>query len=323
MCYLNSVVSIIIPCWNVEKYLSRCMESIIEQTYKNIEVILINDGSSDSTLEICREYERLDYRIKVISQDNKGVSSARNQGMKYAGGDYIMFIDPDDYVENHYVERMLSIAHNHQAKMVVCHGLDCNEDGSIYEEKKRYLSKAKEERILFNEKYHFGDYYSHATVWGVLFRKDIIQGLRFDKTLFVGEDTLFYIQAMKKSKEIYYLAEGMYHYIHYSSSAAHGAYNDKKLTEINSWEKVIDILPPHTLVWESAKGQIVARCIKMLKLMYASSEIDKVTEQKLLKIIRNNILYNIKFSKKYKSNLAHILFSIAPRIYFRLKSVYK
>lgn len=96
----NSLVSVIIPVYNVEKYLSQCVDSVINQTYKNLEILLINDGSTDDSGKICDEYARKDTRVKVIHKENGGLSSARNKGIREAIGDYLMFLDSDDYLEN-------------------------------------------------------------------------------------------------------------------------------------------------------------------------------------------------------------------------------
>ena len=320
MYQIDDIVSIIIPCWNLEKYISRCIESILKQTYTYLEIILINDGSSDSTLSICEEYKKLDSRIKVISQKNSGVSIARNTGLKAAKGSYIMFIDGDDYVDSIYVERMLEIANRHQAKIVVCHGLDCNVDGTLLNGQKKYLGKSGETKIKFNDEYNFHGYYSHMTVWGVLFEREIIKNQIFNDKLYVGEDTLFYVEALKKSNEFYYIDEGMYHYIHYPVSAARGKYDLKKLTEVDAWEEVIKILDVNTFVWKSGRGQLASRSIKLLKLMYVeSSNIDKELEKKLIRIIRRDVGYYIRLCKSLKSKLAHILFAISPRVYWGLK----
>ena len=100
-------VSIIIPVYNSEKYISKCLDSVLNQTYKNIEILVINDGSKDNSIDILREYEKKDDRIVVIDKENEGVAKTRNQGIKKATGDYIMFIDNDDFIDEDYVETYL------------------------------------------------------------------------------------------------------------------------------------------------------------------------------------------------------------------------
>ncbi|MCR5506573.1 MAG: glycosyltransferase, partial [bacterium] len=124
-------ISVIIPVYNVELYLSQCLESIINQTYKNLEIILVNDGSKDSSIDICKAYVKKDKRIKYIYQKNMGLSASRNTGIKNATGDYIHFIDSDDYIPLDYYEKMISALGNSDAD-IVC--------GGFYFEKHPYES---------------------------------------------------------------------------------------------------------------------------------------------------------------------------------------
>lgn len=104
---MEKKVSIIIPVYNTQKYLKRCINSIIDQTYSNLEIFLINDGSTDNSLEICKEYEKIDERIFIISGENHGVSYARNIGIRKATGEYLYFADSDDYLETDAIEKMI------------------------------------------------------------------------------------------------------------------------------------------------------------------------------------------------------------------------
>lgn len=112
-------ISVIIPVYNVERYLETCLDSVINQTYQNLEIIIINDGSTDSSLEICKKYEKLDKRIILIDQKNKGLSGARNFGIKKATGDYIHFLDSDDYINLNYYEKMIEALGNTNADIVL------------------------------------------------------------------------------------------------------------------------------------------------------------------------------------------------------------
>ncbi len=112
-------ISVVIPVYNVEKYLETCLNSVINQTYKNLEIIVVNDGSKDSSLEICKKYEKLDNRIILIDQKNRGLSGARNVGIKKATGDYIHFLDSDDYITLNYYEKMIEALSDTDADIVV------------------------------------------------------------------------------------------------------------------------------------------------------------------------------------------------------------
>ena len=125
---MNSIkVSVIIPVYNAEKYLPECMESILSQTYKNIEIICVDDGSTDSSAKIIKFYQKIDKRINLIQQTNQYAGAARNHGFDVSGGDYIMFLDADDYFEHNLIEKMVSAIYEKNADIVICQSLGLDE----------------------------------------------------------------------------------------------------------------------------------------------------------------------------------------------------
>ena len=121
----NEKISVIIPVYNVEAYLERCLNTVCGQSYKNLEIILVDDGSTDNCLQICEEFAERDDRIKVIHQSNQGVSAARNTGLDAATGDYIAFVDSDDYIHPEMYERLYSLLKKHDADMSACFSRGC------------------------------------------------------------------------------------------------------------------------------------------------------------------------------------------------------
>ena len=117
---MEELISVVVPVYNVEKYIDKCINSIINQTYKNLEIILVDDGSPDNCGNICDEYAKKDNRIIVIHKENGGVSSARNIGIKNAKGKWITFVDSDDWIENDYVEKLSKIGIQNKAEVVLC-----------------------------------------------------------------------------------------------------------------------------------------------------------------------------------------------------------
>ena len=118
--FRNSLISVIVPVYNVEKYLPQCLNSIINQTYKNIEVVLVDDGSTDDSGNICEEYKKNDERIIVVHQKNSGLSAARNVGIEISTGEYITFIDSDDYISPDYIENLYSALEQYSADIAIC-----------------------------------------------------------------------------------------------------------------------------------------------------------------------------------------------------------
>ena len=146
---MNSLVSVIVPVYNKEDVLSRCLNSIKNQSYTYFEVLLVNDGSKDKSLPILKQYENNDDRFHVVDKVNGGASSARNVGLDYARGEYICFVDPDDYIESHYIERLYNAIQ--QADMAVCGYNRIYGDRNVTLEKQKDYKVSKE---LFLKKYY-------------------------------------------------------------------------------------------------------------------------------------------------------------------------
>lgn len=177
---MRKLISIIVPIYNAEKYISRCFNSLISQTYKNFEVIAVNDGSTDRTFEILNQYEKKDQRIKVITKHNEGSASARNLALKYAKGDYIAFVDVDDYVSVNFLEILADIAEETEADIVEC------DYTIVYDEKelKERINKIEEPHLLTNiekleELCNKSTYLKSCVLWTKLYRSRLFQGLKF------------------------------------------------------------------------------------------------------------------------------------------------
>lgn len=220
-------VSIIVPVYNDEKYLERCIDSIINQTYHNVEVIIVNDGSTDKSSMICHQYEKTDSRIKVFDIENGGVSNARNFALNKVQGDLCMFVDADDFIDHKMVEIMITAMDKYKVKLVTC----MDDFG--------YLGSPKEQ-IICVDKYSFQSSYGHPISWGVLYDTNLIKGLNFATDLYVGEDSLFFAQALNRCNKILHLNIVLYHYVRYPESAMHGTYDMKKYTEIVAWKRIVN-----------------------------------------------------------------------------------
>lgn len=206
-------ISVIVPVYNAEKYLERCIESVLRQTYKDFELILVNDGSKDSSLVICREYERADERIKVIDKPNGGVSSARNAGIDNARGKMLTFIDSDDYLSDNFLELFGDFE-----------SIDICSQGAVIEYQDRpdkidrHTVGGKCSKTQFLEEMYKTLF---TTPWAKLYSAKIIKdnNLRFDENFSYAEDRLFNAAFFNKC-ETYRLSKGIgYHYTHDNPSA--------------------------------------------------------------------------------------------------------
>ncbi|SFI09625.1 glycosyltransferase [Halpernia frigidisoli] len=224
---MDKILSVIVPVYNVEKYLRKCLDSILNQTFSNLEIILVNDGSTDSSPEICEDYAKNDSRIKLIHQKNAGVSVARNIGIISAAGDYITFVDSDDWLEPDIYEKMFSItSEKFSSDIIMCDFFKITNNSSekISSVLRRgFYSKSEiiEElypTLIVTEK--FGRI-PIISVWSCLFKRSLLidNTINFDGSLMYSEDYLFMAESILKAKSFYYLKENyLYNYLHYEES---------------------------------------------------------------------------------------------------------
>ncbi len=211
---MKEKISIIIPVYDVEQYLSRCIESIINQTYKNLEIILIDDGSTDKSPVICDTYAESDYRIKVIHKSNGGLSDARNAGLDIATGEFIIFVDSDDYIELNLCKKcMESISDEID---IVAYGFERFCDGN---DAKRKATVGNIRRIPNNElfKYYIDRHHLTHMVCDKMFRKYLFKSIRFIKGR-LAEDMAICYQLIGMSKEVIVIDEVLYNYYTRSDS---------------------------------------------------------------------------------------------------------
>lgn len=211
-------VTVIIPVYNCEKYIRECIESLINQTLKECEFIFVNDGSSDKSKEIIEEYAKKDNRIKLINQKNSGVSVARNTGLKHAIGEYIGFVDSDDYIDKYYYEKLYNVAVKNNCDIVMCDWQ--NENSSLYLpfEKDKVLNK---EYITKNIYPYFIQYEGMNSVWNKIFKNEVIKenNIEFPIGIKLGEDAIFNIKAFTYFKNVFYLDYKGYFYREVEGSA--------------------------------------------------------------------------------------------------------
>lgn len=205
-------ITVIIPVYNVERYLEEAIEATINQTYKNLEIILVDDGSTDSSGKICDEYKKKDNRIKVIHQENRGMSGARNVGLDCATGKYIMFSDSDDTFELNACEKLYDFIEKTNADYVVGNYTNMDEDGTKWEKPVFSLDKFHESKLSI-EDYTNSFYIMNSAVWNKIFRKSFLDDLciKFIEKL-PAEDAIFTTYCFMKSKCVYYMPDIVYNY---------------------------------------------------------------------------------------------------------------
>lgn len=206
-------LSIIIPVYNSEKYLKRCVESVMEQTYKNLEIILVDDCSTDESGNICDSLQELDKRIKVFHfSQNGGVSHARNYGMEKASGEYLAFVDSDDYIKSDMYEKLLHIAEYHKVD-VVSSDLEINGENISCNVKPNYFYDKKKIQNEILPLFTYSGSIGTMAFTNKIFRWDTIKNIRFYEEFSYQEDLMFMINVYGNIDSFYYLPEAFYEYI--------------------------------------------------------------------------------------------------------------
>lgn len=220
----GSLVSIIVPVYNVESYIRKCINSIINQTYSNIQIVIVDDGSKDNSGSICDEFAASDERITVVHQENTGISGARNRGIEVSAGEYLMFVDGDDWIDDETCEKAVAAAEEHKTDLVMWsyirefshHSLPKYTygqeeklfSGDSYKKLFRRLIGPVEEETAKPENLEL-----LSAVWTKLYRRSVVGDLKFISTNEVSsEDLLFNCSCFSKAKSLYYLSECFYHY---------------------------------------------------------------------------------------------------------------
>ena len=232
-------ISLILPVYNVEKYLERCLNSILSQTYSNFELIIIDDGSTDNCPQIINKYEKNDSRIKVFRQENKGLSAARNEGLKKANGEYIGFIDSDDYISKYYLEYLLNALTDNNASISCCTYESGTEDNYYHDEKYEgfendleiYDHTSAGQNMMKNK----GIF---VTVWAKLYKKEVLSICDFPEGRF-GEDnitTCQYLWNTKNYTDIVVLIRNKLYYYFSNPTSVINTPNRKKIND-DLWAK--------------------------------------------------------------------------------------
>lgn len=228
---MSELISVIIPVYNTELFLERCVESICAQTYENLEIILVEDGSTDTSGNLCDQYAAKDCRVQVIHQKNGGVSSARNAGLKIAKGEYITFFDSDDYAEKNMLQKLLELKKSSKAEIASC---------AFRKEKEKTEGGMT---MLFGNEEAISDMLCCKNityaVCGKLFQRSVVKELKFKTDCSHNEDLLFCYQAILRSNRIVHIPEALYVYVNNKNSATRISFNHKRLTAITVQEIIL------------------------------------------------------------------------------------
>ena len=232
---VTPLISVIVPVYNNESYLSRCVNSIIGQTYKNFEILLIDDGSTDKSGKICDSFS--DKRVKALHQTNKGVSAARNNGLDHASGEWIMFVDSDDYIHPDMITFLLNLCKTYGSLVSQC-GMVRGNDISFPKE----VVSEKIRKWKFYELYSSPGRRYCGCVWGTLFHSSLFEQLRFPLGRAIAEDEYVAFFAMYQSKFVTITNRHMYYYFMSPISATRSRREHVNLDVVDTYEEIISYL---------------------------------------------------------------------------------
>lgn len=292
---MNSLVSVIVPIYKVENYLDKCIESIVNQTYQNIEIILVDDGSPDKCPEICDKWAQKDSRIKVVHKPNGGLSDARNAGMKTILGEYVAFIDSDDYISDCFIEKLYCTMIQEDSDIVECDVVRFKEN-----ENPKVSSSDVVVESFNTEKglaLLISDNKFHQHVWNKLYRSSVVSSVHFEKGK-LNEDEFWTYQVFGNAKKVTKINVPMYYYLQRGGSIMGKSYNIKRLDALEAKslrqkyiEENFPMLVSHAKV--NLFGSCIFACQSVMKFMSGEDK------KKAKKIIKNYV-------NKYKLSKAEL-----------------
>lgn len=305
----EALISIIVPIYKVEQYLDRCIESIVNQTYKNLEIILVDDGSPDNCPQICNEWKEKDNRIVVIHKENGGLSDARNAGLDIAQGEYIAFVDSDDYMSIYMIEKLYNSLIETQAEICECnYKLFFDDDfigDNLLEGKIEKYSKKEAIKLLFSE-----TKFKHV-VWNKLYKKEVLTNLNFEEGK-LHEDLFYTYQTFENSENITKINEELYFYRQRNDSIMGTQFSLNNLNALEARKNQLDFVrdryPELTILLEN---RLLGSCLYFMQLSLCTKD------QKLIKNTKKiiNPLFNETNKNRRKKNISK------QEIWYKLASV--
>lgn len=310
-------LSVILPVYNVEKYLERCLDSILNQTFKDFELLIVNDGSPDNSHLICDSYAKNDLRIKNFKKSNGGLSSARNYGINLAKGEYISFVDSDDYLDENMFQYLIAALLKSEASISICGRKNVYPDGRIKAVnlfgKNTVLSKQSAIELLIK------DESINSFAWNKIYRRELFEDIRFPEGR-VYEDIAVMFKIFNKANRVVHIKESLYFYLHNSESISRGSgkeliiAKDLFYAHYERYQFILGNKQYHEVLKLSEKQAFlfaVGYLHRMVLSKLSFTEFRKV----LILVKEMNVMANKMLSKKYR--FEYLLFNF-PNLYFNL-----
>ncbi len=306
-------LSVVIPVYNVEKYLIECIESVCMQSYRNLEIILVNDGSTDGSLKICEDFASKDSRIMVVSQENGGLSAARNTGIKHATGDYITFIDSDDYVDINMFSYMIEQMEKENADISVCNfekfwGNSTEKKDLLYNDSESLTSIDALGKLYTDEQVIY------VTAWGKIYRRDFFDDITYPVGR-INEDVFTTYKTYAKAEKIIYLDMPFYKYRQREGSIIHTPFSIKNLDSLDGQREMKDFVL--NIEGFSNKFNVLGEYVE--KVIYYYFKLDELPNEKVRKKELYNEAKQLIVSNyntfSFKEKIKFIIFVCSPSIF--------
>ena len=311
------MISVIINVYNGEKFIKKCLDSVINQTYKDLEILIINDGSTDNTLKICESYK--DKRIKIITTENLGLALSRNVGIDNAKGEYIYFIDADDYIELDALEYLYNLCKKHNIKIATCRSIDINNYNTIVKNTSERVKIISNKEML--EKILLWDNRAEAT-WNKLIEKDLFNNLRFENRII--NDIAFTYKLILKVNNIVYSNQVKYYYFKHEESIS-----IQKKEDLN---RCIDLYNVSIERYENIKNIYSDFTANEIGVIYIISKLYLRKNEKVIEYLNNqgaikfaNKLFTLKLFKckmEFREKIKLVLFRINPKMQKKIINKY-
>ena len=285
------LVSILSPCYNVAKYFQQCLDSIINQTYNNLQIVLIDDGSKDDTWRILQDYSSRDSRIEIYHQENHGVAYTRNKLLEKIKGDYFLFVDSDDWIELDMVEAMLQLAIENDADIVNCDMV--KNDEVCVKDQVEFDTWSQEEAIC-----HFLKHIIfNGSLWNKLVASSLLHNVRFHCGISYGEDALVIWNVLQKVKKVVLTPNQFYHYRMNEQSISHEQYGEKKMSGHLVWEQISEEVKKLWPQYESVAKATFA--ISDMWQLYYAAQSNYPKDENILRFQKNlrkhlMLIYHLK-----------------------------
>lgn len=296
---MNSLISVIIPIYNVEKYLKRCVDSVLNQTYNNLEIVLVDDGSPDNSGKICDDYAKSDSRIKVVHKKNGGLSSARNAGLDIATGEYVSFIDSDDWVEKDLYKVLTDIANENDVDIIISQFKSGNKDEKNDKSDIKILDLTERFESICNRK-------AETSVCGVLFKKGIFDKERFNENR-LNEDFEFYSNiSIKYDYKIAVTSYQGYYYYLREDSITHQKFKKSLIDAVYNTVDAIELAKKY-----NSKLERYCRIINAYQSRTALIDMPKEKRKEYSdfeKMCLNNLKNNLKLCDRSVISFKEVIF---------------